>query len=51
MSRHGEITGEPYISGMFRSKGIFIQRWRVRASLRRIDPASTALRYGCDAEL
>ena len=29
MSRHGETTGEPYISGMFRSKGTFIQRWRV----------------------
>ena len=27
ISRHGETTGEPYISGMFRSKGVFIQRW------------------------
>ena len=46
MSRHGETTGEPYVSGYLRSKGLLVQRRRVRASLNRIDPANTALRWG-----
>eukprot|EP00794_Sanderia_malayensis_P004150 gene4150-4703_t len=46
MSQHGNTTGEPFISGYFRSKGIFIQRSRVRNSLNRLDPENTVLRWG-----
>ena len=46
MSRHGNTTGEPYISGYFKSIGICIQRRRVRESINRIDPLHAALRWG-----
>ena len=45
-SRHGNTTGEPYISGYFKSIGIYIQRRRVRESINRIDPLHSALRWG-----
>ena len=45
MPRHGNTTGEPYISGYFKSIGICIQR-RVRESINRIDPLHSALRWG-----
>ena len=46
ISRHGNTSGEPYISGYLRSKGIYIQRRRIRASLNRPDPVNTVLRWG-----
>ena len=46
MSRHGNTTGEPYISGYFKSIGICIQRRRVRESINRLDPMHSALRWG-----
>ena len=46
ISRHGPTTGEPLLSGYFRSKGFYIQRRRVRSSLNRVDPKNTALRWG-----
>ena len=46
ISRHGSTTGEPLMSGYFRSLGLHIQRSRVRASLNRVDPHNTALRWG-----
>ena len=46
ISRHGSTTGEPFMSGYFRSKGFFIQRQRIRASLNRVDPRHTVLRWG-----
>ena len=46
MSRHGSTTGEPFLTGYFRSLGVHIQRRRVRSSINRIDPKNTALRWG-----
>ena len=46
LSRHGYTTGEPYVSGYLKSKGIIIQRRRVRASINRVDPVNTAVRWG-----
>ena len=46
ISRHGPTTGEPILSGYFRSKGLVIQRRRIRSSLNRVDPKNTALRWG-----
>eukprot|EP00794_Sanderia_malayensis_P008493 gene8493-9400_t len=45
MSRHGNATGEPYMSGYLRSKGLLVQRRCVRASLNRINPTNVALRW------
>ena len=46
MSRHGNTTGEPYISGYFKLIGICIQRRRVRESINRLEPVHLALRWG-----
>ena len=46
MSRHGEATGQPFISGYFRSKNYHIQRSRVRASINRVGPSNTAMHRG-----
>ena len=46
MSQHGKTTGEPFTSGYFRSKNYHIQRSCVRASINRVDPSNTALRWG-----
>ena len=46
ISRHGSTTGEPLMSGYFRSLGFHIQRRRIRASLNRVDPEHSALRWG-----
>jgi len=46
MSRHGCTTGEPFMSGYFRSLGMHVQRWRIRAAINRVDPRNTALRWG-----
>ena len=46
ISRHGSTTGEPFMSGYFRSLGLHIQRRRIRSSLNRVDPQHTALRWG-----
>ena len=47
ISRHGNTTGESYLFGFIRSKGIRVQRDRVRSSLTRVDPENTALRWAC----
>jgi len=46
ISRHGSTTGEPFMSGYFRSLGLHIQRSRIRAALNRVDPHNTVLRWG-----
>ena len=46
ISRHGTATGRKLLSGLFLSKGINIQRRRVRESINRVDPRNTALRWG-----
>ena len=46
MSRHGSTTGKPLISGYFHSLGLHIQRSRIRASINRVNPCNTALRWG-----
>ncbi|CAB3984915.1 hypothetical protein AC249_AIPGENE5997 [Paramuricea clavata] len=46
ISRHGSTTGEPFMSGYFRSLGHHVQRRRIRAFLNRVDPEHTALRWG-----
>ncbi|CAB4006490.1 hypothetical protein AWC38_SpisGene3841 [Paramuricea clavata] len=45
-SRHGRTTGEVLIMGYLRSRGIHLQRRRVRNSMARIDPENAALRWG-----
>ena len=47
ISRHGSTTGQSYIIGHLRSLGLRLQRDRVRASLTRVDPENTALRWAC----
>ena len=46
MSRHGSTTGEPFMTGYFRSLGLHVQRSRIRAALNRVDPRNTVLRWG-----
>ena len=46
VSRHGSSTGEPLMSGYFKSKGFFIQRWRIRKALNRVAPRNVLLRWG-----
>ena len=47
ISRHGYTTGESYLIGFIRSQGLKVQRDRIRASLTRVDPHNTALRWAC----
>lgn len=47
ISRHGNTTGESYFIGYIRSQGLRVQRDRVRASLTRVDPENTKLRWVC----
>jgi len=47
ISKHGPTTGERFISGLFRSKGITIQRRRIRESLNRVDPKKHCFEMGC----
>ena len=37
-------AGETYVIGAIRSRGIIIQRWRVRNAIQTVDPISRALR-------
>jgi hypothetical protein len=46
MSKHGHATGETYITGYLRALGYHIPRRRIRASINRVDPVNTALRWG-----
>uniref|UniRef100_A0AAZ1XLS2 Integrase catalytic domain-containing protein n=2 Tax=Oreochromis aureus TaxID=47969 RepID=A0AAZ1XLS2_OREAU len=41
---HTPGSGESYISGSLRGRGIRVQRWRVRERLRIVDPVGKALR-------
>ena len=47
ISRHGYTTGESYLIEFIRSQGLKVQRDRIRASLTRVDPHNTALRWAC----
>ena len=46
ITNHGRTTGESYLRGHFRSLGYNIPRRSVRASLNRVDPINSALRWG-----
>jgi len=46
MNQHGKTTGQSYITGYLRSKGLRVQRSRVRQSMARRDPENAALRWG-----
>ena len=46
ISRHGRITGEPYLRRYFRAMRYTVQSRRIRESLNRFDPRNTALRWG-----
>ena len=46
MNQHGKTTGQSYITGYLRSKGLRVQRSRVRQSMARLDPENAALRWG-----
>ena len=46
ISRHGSTTGEPFMSGYFRSLGLYVQRSRIRTALNRVDPHNSVLRWG-----
>ena len=46
-SRHGNTTGESYLIGFIRSRGLRVQRDRIRWSLTRVDPENTALGWAC----
>ena len=38
-------SGERTVTGIIRSRGLKIQRWKLRESIHRIDPINTALRW------
>ena len=46
MNRHGNTTGQAYMTGYLRSLGLRVQRSRVRESISRLDPVNSALRWG-----
>lgn len=46
MNQHGQTTGQSYITGYLRSKGLRVQRSRVHQSMARLDPGNAALRWG-----
>lgn len=46
ISRHGSTTGEPFMSGYFRSLGLHVQRSIIRSAMNRVDPHNTVLRWG-----
>lgn len=37
-------AGETYIIGAIRSRGMIVQRWRIRQAIQTVDPISRALR-------
>ena len=45
MQQHGCFVGQSMIRGYFRSRGIRIQRDRIRKSLARIDPRNARIRW------
>ena len=45
MQRHGTMVGYSIISGHLKSLGLRVQRRRVRASIARVDPSSSRLRW------
>ncbi|XP_020620344.1 uncharacterized protein LOC110058094 [Orbicella faveolata] len=45
ISRHGTTTGQSYLLGYIRSLGHLVQRERVRATINRVDPENSALRW------
>lgn len=45
MQRHGTLVGNSIINGHLKSLGLRVQRRRVRASIIRVDPSSSRLRW------
>ena len=39
------LIGERMVIGMLRSQGTFVQRWKIRESIHRVDPLNAALRW------
>ena len=46
MNEHDTTTGQSYITGYLRSKGLRVQKNRVRQSMARLDPENAALHWG-----
>ena len=44
--QHGATSGQVHIAGYLRSLGLRVQRRRVRGCIARLDPQSSALRWG-----
>ena len=44
--RSGAMSGQTFIIGYVQSKGIRVQRSRIRESIARVDPVNTVLRWG-----
>ena len=38
------FSGETYVRGALRARGIYIERWKIRESLQRMDPVNRAIR-------
>ena len=38
------FSGETYVRGALRARGIYVQRWKIREALQRIDPVNRAIR-------
>ena len=38
------FSGETYVQGALRARGIYIQRWKIRDALQQIDPVNRAVR-------
>ena len=46
VQRHGRTIGQVFVAGYLKSKGLLVQRHRVRESLLRVDPDNRILRWG-----
>ena len=47
------FSGETYLRGALRARGIYVQRWKIREALQRIDPVNRAIgrRYAIQRHL
>ena len=45
IKRDHPLIGERMLIGMLRSSGTFVQRWRIRNSIHRVDPLNVSLRW------
>lgn len=46
INRHGETSGQAYVTGYLRSIGLHIQRQRIRDCMARLNPDNAVLRWG-----